>query len=145
MPQDSPLTGPGWLLVAGCVLTALGLARPPQDGVTQADPVPTLNAGGSTADSNDRMIAVTGVDITGASILYLVDTENLRLAVYQATGGTASMQNVRLIGARRIDLDLQLDGLNDKSEFSYKELRKLFDDQGLLPAGEAPAQDSVGD
>ena len=31
-------------------------------------------------------------DITGASILYLVDTINYRLAVYQANGGSASSQ-----------------------------------------------------
>ena len=149
MRKESPLNGPGWLLVAGCALAALGLARPPlgnsQDGVTQAEPIQTLTTGGSTADSNDRMIAVTGVDITGSSILYLVDTENLRLAVYQATGGTASMNNVRLIGARRIDLDMQLDGLNDKSEYSYKELRQLFTDQGLLDGETESTQDSSGD
>jgi hypothetical protein len=72
------------------------------------------------------MVAVTGIDLTGSSILYLVDTKNRQLAIYQATGGTSSMQGVKLVGARRIDLDLQLEGYNDKSEYSFEELEKRF-------------------
>lgn len=140
------------LLVAGLALAALGWP-----GAPQGTPPPTsqppqqtqvafpLTPASSTADSNNRMVAVTGVDITGASILYLVDTINFRLAVYQANGGTGSSQGLRLIGARRIDLDMQLDGLNDRSDYSYKELRQLFTDQGLLPPtsdASAPALDS---
>jgi hypothetical protein len=128
----------GALLVAGLALAALGFARAPQTGGTpptneQTESFPPLTPASATADSNNRMVAVTGVDITGASILYLVDTVNYRLAVYQANGGSSNSQGVRLIGARRIDLDLQLDGLHDKSEFSYKALRQMFIDKGLLP------------
>jgi len=143
----------GGLLVAGLALAALGFASAPQGGQPptnnppQTQAFPPLTPASSTADSNNRMIAVTGVDITGASILYLVDTINYRLAVYQANGGSNSSQGVRLVGARRIDLDLQLDGFKDKSEYSYKDLRKLFTEQGLLPpSSEAPqpALDSGG-
>ena len=67
-------------------------------------------------------IAVTGIDLTGSSILYLIDTKSKHLAIYQATGGAESSQGVKLVGARRIDLDLQLDGFNDKSEFRVREL-----------------------
>ncbi len=74
------------------------------------------------------MIAVTGIDLTGSSILYLIDTERRQLAVYQASGGTDSMQGVKLVGARKIDLDLQLEGFNDKSQYSYEELEKKFAD-----------------
>jgi hypothetical protein len=74
------------------------------------------------------MIAVTGVDVTGASVLYLIDTINMQLACYQATGGAKSTQNVRLIGARRIDLDLQLIGFKDESEYSYADLERQFED-----------------
>ena len=74
------------------------------------------------------MIAVTGVDITGSSVLYLVDTQNMQMACYQATGGARSTQNLKLIGARRIDLDLELVGFHDESEYSYEELERQFRD-----------------
>jgi hypothetical protein len=137
---NSPVLG--GLLVAALALAALGWARAPQGNSPPVVPPPAqtqtfypLTPASSTADSNHRMVAVTGVDITGASILYLVDTINYRLAVYQANGGSGSSQGLRLIGARRIDLDLQLDGLNDRSDYSYKDLRRLFSEQGLLPPG----------
>ena len=86
---------------------------------------------GMSADSNNRMIAVTGVDITGQSVMYLVDTVSKQLAVYQASGGAAGTHSIKLVGARRIDLDLQLEGLNDKTEvdgksLSYSELAATF-------------------
>lgn len=95
----------------------------------------TLPALGN-ANSNSTMIAVTGIDITGSSILYLVDTVNRQLAVYQANGGSDSTQGVKLVGARKIDLDLQLLGFNDKSEYSYKELEKQFSDRDKKPAAD---------
>ena len=99
-----------WVLAAGLVLATLGLAAPQQGGggdPTQETPIPHAPAG-AVADSNNRMIAVTGIDITGASVLYLIDTIDYRLAVYQATGGAETTQGIKLVGARRIDLDLQL-------------------------------------
>ncbi|MEL6907912.1 MAG: hypothetical protein AAFP22_21065, partial [Planctomycetota bacterium] len=83
------------------------------------------------ADSNHRMIAVTGVDITGQSVLYLIDTIDKQLAVYQASGGAPGTQSIRLVGARRIDLDLQLEGLNDKTSvdgraLKYSDLERAF-------------------
>ncbi|MCA8980334.1 MAG: hypothetical protein H6831_13400 [Planctomycetes bacterium] len=134
----------GWLLAAGSALALIGLAiepsakqgggttTPPQ---TQTQTQPMGLAGYATADSNNRMIAVTGIDITGASILYLIDTVNPHLAVYQASGGSGSSQGVRLVGARNIALDLQLDGLNDKSEYKYKDLEEQFAD---LPPANPP-------
>ena len=91
----------------------------------------------ATADSNNRMIAVTGTDITGGSILYLVDTINNRLAVYQAQGGAEGSRGLNFIGARRIDMDLQLDAWNDKSDWTYKKLRDEFNKKGLLPGNTA--------
>ena len=87
------------------------------------------------------MIAVTGVDVTGQSVLYLVDTVGQHLAVYQASGGGSSTQGVRLVGARNIALDLQLDGFNDKTEeqgkpLRYKDLEERFRASGLLPREE---------
>jgi hypothetical protein len=132
----------GWLLVAALGLCALSMARssqtpPPPPPVTQVIPV----ASSTNADSNNRMIAVTGTDITGASILYLVDTVNNRLAVYQAQGGSENSRGVNFIGARRIDLDLQLDGWNDRSDWTYKKLRDEYSKKGLLPGNAAAAAD----
>lgn len=119
---------PGWILVTGLVLFAFGLTArsqvEPDDGQTRALP---LTPGYGTADSNRTMIAVTGIDVTGGSIMYLIDTESRHLSVYSASGGTGSTMNVRWVGARNIDLDLQVNGFNDKSEYSFQELAKRFD------------------
>src|SRR5688572_21014458 len=152
--MNSPLRieSSGWLLVAALGLCALGMARPPQAPPPQAPAPqkPTIMpvTAAATADSNNRMIAVTGTDITGASILYLVDTVNNRLAVYQAQGGADGSRGVNFIGARRIDLDLQLDGWNDRSEWTYKKLKDEFSKKGLLPGNSpkpAAAPKSNGD
>lgn len=121
-----------WILTAGLALVAVGLVsesrgqgnNPPQQPLPQT----IVNSGFGTADSNGRMIAVTGMDVTGASVLYLIDTESRHISVYQAQGGTASTASIKWIGGRNIDLDLQVDGFNDKSEISYKELQRRFAD-----------------
>lgn len=125
LPSGFPVAGPS---------TAGSLAAN-QDGNqagTQSGlrPIP-MTANGMSADSNNRMIAVTGVDITGQSVLYLIDTIDKQLAVYQASGGAPGTNSVRLVGARRIDLDLQLSGFNDKTEtggksLTYEDLEKKF-------------------
>jgi len=130
-----PRTAPVWILGAGFALVALGLAAQSQQGGTnpptqapQALRAPSNGYG--TSDSNGRMIAVTGVDVTGGSILYLIDTEGRHISVYSAQGGTSSTSNIKWIGGRNIDLDLQVDGFNDKSEISYKELARRFSENG---------------
>jgi hypothetical protein len=151
--QRPRISGASALLITGVVLAAVGLARSPQGGnnpndpdETVVQPMPTIS-GGATADSNNRMIAVTGVDVTGASILFLVDTQKMRLAVYQAAGA-GSNQGVRFVGARRIELDMELDGFNDKSEYSFKKLKEEFTKQGWAPGAagvQVPAQGSAGE
>lgn len=125
-----------WLLVAGLCLAAAGLALEPQNPPTTppAAQVPAPVGGFGTADSNGTMIAVTGMDFTGASLLYLVDTQSKHLSVYQATGGSESTSRLRWIGARNIELDLAVDGYNDKSEFSFKSLEEKFK-RGEVPDG----------
>ena len=117
--------GAALLLASGLALCALGVAGDAA-GQQQPQPLPTISAF-ATADSNDKMIAVTGLDVTGSSILYLVDTETRRLAVYQAQGGADSTMGIKLVGARNIDLDLRLDGYKDKSEYTFKELASMFE------------------
>ncbi len=84
---------------------------------------------GSTA-SNNGFVAVTGSYGVGTSVLYLVDTVNRQLAVYEARGGSTEQRRVVLVGARKIDLDLQLQGYNDRSEYEYKDLKNLFEKRG---------------
>lgn len=127
-----------WALVLGGAVVAIATAIEPQDGGgggegpggTQA--LPALSTIG-TADSNDRMIAVTGIDLTGSAVLFVIDTLNPHLAVYQAQGGSQGTQSLKLVAARNITLDLLLDGYNDRSEYSYKDLEASFREQGLLP------------
>jgi hypothetical protein len=127
----------GWILVAGFVLASIGLAAG-QDDPPGGNPgqVPTqaipFTTGYGTADSNGSMIAVTGVDVTGGSLLFLVDTVGRHISIYQATGGTRSTMNLKWVGARNIDLDLQVDGWNDQSELTYKELFAKFEEQGSV-------------
>lgn len=125
--------GPGRLALLVLVSVAIGMLVSPGRSLQSAPP-PTTTVqqqtyqlpAGASADSNSQMIAVTGVDRTGASVLYLVDTQNKQLAVYQATGGTSSKMGVKLIGARRLDLDLELFGFNDQSDYSYRDMQKQF-------------------
>jgi hypothetical protein len=92
---------------------------------TTAEP---LVWGGDTGQggSANGFIAVTGSYGVGTSVLYVLDTENRQLAVYEARGGSPGGRRLLLVGARRIDLDLQLEGYNDESEFSYRELEQRF-------------------
>ena len=126
-------TAPAWIVAAGLTLVSLGLVSQSQGSTPtqgQTSTVVPLNTGYGTSDSNGDMIAVTGVDVTGGSLLYLIDTRTRHLSVYQAQGGTSSTSNVRWVGGRNIDLDLQVDGFNDKSEISYKELARRFAEGG---------------
>lgn len=146
------LQNQGTLLLAGLALALVGLSLPPsaaplqgQDGnqgtltnvdldrIAQRLLQTRAPSGMATADSNKNMIAVTGIDLTGSSVLYLIDTEKKQLAVYQANGGGEPTQSLRLVGARRIDLDLQIEGFNDKSTYSYEELQKRFSELGKPP------------
>lgn len=136
-------TAPAWILCAGFALVGLGLVSESQSGGNQGGnqgnqpggtvftpTQPFLTPGYGTSDSNGSMIAVTGVDVTGGSILYLIDTQSRHISVYSAQGGTSSTSNIRWVGGRNIDLDLQVDGFNDKSEIKYKELAQRFAESG---------------
>ena len=95
----------------------------------QPAPIVYSEEGGSSS-ANNGFIAVTGSYGVGTSVLYLVDTVNRQLAVYEARGGSAAQRRIVLVGARRIDLDLRLPSYNDRSEYEYDDLKKLFDRRG---------------
>jgi len=129
-----PRPSPAWVLLAGFALLWVGLVPQSQGNQDEDDEDPAqrlpYTTSYGTADSNGRMIAVTGVDVTGGSILYLIDTESRHMSVYQAQGGTSSTAAVKWVGGRNIDLDLKVDGFNDKSELSFKELARRFAEDG---------------
>jgi hypothetical protein len=117
--------GPAAAVATGAAPGAT-VALPTQDGTQSLPNLPSF----ATGDSDGSMIAVTGVDLTGSSVLYLIDTQNRQLACYQAIGGSSSTQGVKLIGARRIDLDLQLHGFKDRSDYDYRALEREFAELG---------------
>lgn len=132
---------PAWILCAGLALVSLGLVSesqtPPQGPQTpKAEDFLRVTPGFGTSDSNGQMIAVTGVDVTGGSLLYLIDTQSRHLSVYTAQGGTSSTSNLKWVGARNLDLDLQVDGFNDKSDISYKDLARRFAESGPAATSE---------
>lgn len=100
----------------------------PTEPTTSAPIVYTEDNGNSSATNG--FLAVTGSYGVGTSVLYLVDTKTRQLAVYEARGGSAGQRRIVLVGARRIDLDLQLPSYNDRSEYEYDDLKRLFERRG---------------
>lgn len=127
-----------------------GVRPPPKDdgkdaGPTVSTPLVYGADSGSSAAANG-FIAVTGSYAVGTSVLYVLDTNNKQLAVYEARGGSPGSRKLFLVGARRIDLDLQLYGYNDESQFDYDSLRRTFEEnakkgQATTPVIERGASD----
>lgn len=115
--------------------TGDGTTKPPEN----APPMVFESDAGRVATGANGIIAVTGSYGVGTSVLYVIDTNKNQLAVYEARGGSPSAARLFLVGARRIDLDLQLEGYNDLSEYDYREMRKLYDDRGVRKDDTDPA------
>jgi hypothetical protein len=92
---------------------------------------------GGTADSNNRMIAVTGTIGSGVSVLWVIDTVDRQLAVYQCRGG----KSVELVAARRIEWDLKIDQFHDESLYDPETLRQRYFGK---PEGEGTAKPEEG-
>ena len=75
-------------------------------------------------DNNGEMIAVTGQDGNGTSVLYVIDTKSKSLAVYRSVNGTG----VEFVAARRIAHDLKLVAYRDRTpeEFHPLNLEKGY-------------------
>ncbi|GAB4163291.1 MAG: hypothetical protein Fur0037_29020 [Planctomycetota bacterium] len=116
--------------------------RPEPPSGTESNPVVVTEEAGQGAAANG-FLAVTGSYGVGTSVLYLVDTVHRQLAVYEARGGSSEQRRIVFVGARRIDLDLELEGYNDRSEYEYRDLKRLFERRaekpeagtGLTPSG----------
>lgn len=84
-----------------------------------------------SADGDRRYVAVAAEYQTGVSLLYVLDQKTERLAVYEARGGASNSHRVSLVGVRNVGLDTQLDGFNDESDYSFKELQDLLERRGV--------------
>lgn len=118
----------------------------PEPVLPEADPSgqPPLvysQESGQSSSAGD-FVAVTGSYGVGTSVLYVIDSVTRRLVVYEARGGSPAMRRVVLVGARNIDLDLQLDKYNDDSEYTYRRLQNMFEEKREK---EAKKRDSGGD
>jgi hypothetical protein len=100
-------------------------------GDAQAQQAPPSPYGGGTVAQNNRFIAATGSVGSGMSVLWLVDTEGKRVLVY---GSSNLGKNVEFRAARNIEWDLKLDWLNDESQYSVEDMRRLADKQRQPPA-----------
>lgn len=99
----------------------------PVPAIGEDEPIVYPEDNGGSSSSTNGFLAVTGSYGVGTSVLYLVDTQSRQLAVYEARGGAPGQRRLVLVGARRIDLDLQLRGYNDQSEYDYRALETLFE------------------
>ena len=90
------------------------------------------------------MIVVTGEFGMGTSVLYLVDTQQKTLLVYQAQGGSQS--NLKFVAARDITYDLKVKSYNDATEagMSVEKLERIWRQShgrkrpgGVVPRSEA--------
>ena len=99
-------------------------------------PMPVL----ADVDSGTRYVAVAGPYQDGVSLLYVLDQKTRHLAVYEARGGAPSSREVVFVAARNLSIDLLLDGFNDESEMSYRQLQQEFASRGLeLPDSSGPS------
>jgi hypothetical protein len=85
-----------------------------------------------SSDGGRRYVAVTGPYQEGVSVLYVLDQVDQRLAVYEARGGAANSRRVALVGVRNVALDTELDGYNDESDYSFKDLEELLERRGVV-------------
>jgi hypothetical protein len=122
----------------GAAIPPIPRSEPP---LSAEQPMVYGGESGAVADSSNGFMAVTGSYGVGTSVLYLIDTETKQLLAYEARGGSRSMRRLVLVGARRIDLDLQLIDYHDVSEYTRDDLRQNFLKSAKDGAGgQVPAQ-----
>jgi hypothetical protein len=112
------------LMVLGAALLGLGLARLP---VSREPPQDT------------RPLMVTSSLGATSAILFILDPTTSNLAAYEAMPGENG--GLRLLGARKIEHDLELKKYRDRSEYSFDDLseRKQKDAAGRSVDEKPPA------
>ncbi len=96
-------------LLAAAGLCLLGFARWPEAPRREEVPASPL--------------LITSTIGAASAFLFVVDPVTRHLAAYEATPGDAG--GLRLLGARKIDHDLELAKYRDRSEYTYEELGRL--------------------
>jgi hypothetical protein len=123
-------------LVVGLVLgLSMGVGRTVWEAMRPG--AGAAHAQDATADSDGRMIAVTGAVGSGTSVLWLVDTETKRVSVYRSELG----KNLVWVAARNVAHDFKVEGYNDESSKSAEELRRLWEQHALKRPLERPKGD----
>ena len=115
-PRLKTATILGLVLLSG--LAGLGLARLP-----------------SAEGGNGGPLLVTSSLGATSAILFVLDPSTRYLTAYEASPGENG--GLRLLGARKIEHDLELAKYRDLSEFSYFELRDKKHEAGASKGDEA--------
>ena len=105
------------IILALVAAAAFLLGNSSRDNLAQAQGYP-----GGTADGNRDMIAVTGTIGSGVSVLWLVDTAQKQVVIYQCKGG----KTIELVAARKIEWDLKIEEFHDESFYPPRTLRKRY-------------------
>ncbi len=124
--QQTPVGAP---LQPGPVPEPPGAARARAEGRTSASR-PT------DSDSNNRFVAVTCPTITGESVLFLIDSVQEQIAVYRYVSG----QGLEYLSSRKIEYDLRVSGYHDMSEYTYHQMRELYQQEVGRQAAKAAAK-----
>ena len=90
----------------------------------------------SDSDSNNRFVAVTCPTVTGESVLFLIDSVQEQIAVYRYQAG----QGLEYLSSRKIEYDLRVSGYHDMSEYTYDQMRELYQQETGRQAAKAPAK-----
>jgi len=106
-----------------------GAARARAEGRTSASR-PT------DSDSNNRFVAVTCPTITGESVLFLIDSVHEQIAIYRYVAG----QGLEYLSSRKIEYDLRVSGYHDMSEYTYDQMRDLYQQEVGRQAAKAAAK-----
>jgi len=91
----------------------------------------------SDSDSNNRFVAVTTPIGSGESVTFVIDSEKEQLLVYRFVRN----EGLRLVAARKIDMDLELSAYNDRSDFSRDELKAMRERERMKNAAKEIKKD----
>jgi len=110
---------------------------------TESELLPYESGGNGMAQGNG-IIAVTASYGVGTAVVFVIDTNEKQMAIYEARGGSKGGRRLYLVGARRIDLDLKLEGYHDESEYSYQKLRAEFEKNGFFEGDKGDSAEPAG-